>query len=144
MTNTLTGALVGAHFRPPAKLVLECLASGTSLALRAEPLNEYDEFAIAVLVSPSAIPASQHKLLVEELPLCGWDLEELLSQPELHLGYIAASKNKLLKEHPELVGNQVFCQSRELVRWEDCRISLGFGLNGMALVILVATNGEIK
>jgi hypothetical protein len=134
----LCGVLVGMHFRPPAKLVLESLASGTPLSLRAEPTNEYDEWAVAVLVEPAAIPASQHERLASELPGCGWDLQELLGLPELHLGYLASGKNKILQQISGSVANSIFCQAREIISWEECSIRLGFAASGHPLVLLSA------
>jgi hypothetical protein len=50
MTDTLTGLMVGMHFRPPAKAVLEALPVGTTLWLRREPENPYDANAVQVLL----------------------------------------------------------------------------------------------
>lgn len=136
--NTLTGVLVGMHFRPPAKLVLETLASGANLTLEAEPTNEWDEWAVRVSCSPKDIPSSQYIKLRDELPGYGMDLAELLAMPSVWLGYLAASKNKALKNRPDLVSNQVFVLAQEQVSWQDCSITLGFDSNGQPLVILVA------
>lgn len=94
MTNPLTIPLVGAHFRPPAKLVLECLPSGTRLWLEAEIDNPYDPLAIKVLLKPSEIPASQHPRLDEDLPKSGHDLQTLLDSDHVWLGFLARTTQK--------------------------------------------------
>lgn len=141
--TTLTGLLVGMHFRPPAKLILETLKSGTELQLVAEPDNEYDANAIRVFVSLGEVPASQYGRLEAELPGFGWDIETFRQRAEtgesLMLGYIAASKNKALKEDSSLVSNEAFLGAQELVSWSDCSIRLGFAPSGAALVILNAS-----
>lgn len=140
--TSLTGLLVGMHFRPPAKLILETLKSGTPLQLVAEPDNEYDDKAIRVFVNLGEVPESQFARLEAELPGFGWDIDTFRQRAEtgetLMLGYIAASKNKALKEDSLLVSNEVFLGAQELVKWSDCNIRLGFAPSGAALVILSA------
>lgn len=140
--TTITGLLVGMHFRPPAKLILETLKSGTPLQLVAEPDNEYDSNAIRVYVNLGEVPESQHARLEQELPGFGWDIETFWQRAEtgeaLMLGYIAASKNKALREDPSLVSNEAFLGAQELIPWSECSIRLGFAPNGSALVILSA------
>lgn len=140
--NTLTGILVGAHFRPPAKLILECLPSGTPLQLVAEPDNAYDEFAVQVSVNLGHVPDSQHSRLAQELPKYGWDLDEFKTRAEtgecIHLGYLAAGNNKVFKEMAECQANSVFLDAQALTPWAECQITLGFAANGQALVLLKA------
>ena len=140
--TTLTGLLVGMHFRPPAKLILETLKSGTELQLVHEPDNEYDQNAVKVFVRLGEVPESQHVRLEAELPGFGWDIETFKARAEvgeaIMLGYIAASKNKALKEDPLLVSNEAFLSAQELIPWSDCSIRLGFAPSGQALVILSA------
>lgn len=140
--NTLTGVLVGAHFRPPAKLILECLPAGASLQLVAEPDNPYDPQAVQVFTNLGNVPASQHSRLEQDLPKYGWDLDEFLQRADtgetIHLGYIAASKNKILLELSDCVANSVFVAAQEQIQWCDCMITLGFTANGAPLVILRA------
>lgn len=112
----LTSLLVGAHFRPPAKLVLAHLPAGASLVLDPEPSNPYDSNAVRVLVSPTALPESEWPALEAELPEFGSDLDSLLAhgtldsdeidEPMIWLGYIAATGGKpLANARPGLVGN---------------------------------------
>ena len=98
--------LVGAHFRPPAKVVLARLPVGTPLHLHPEPENQYDSDAIAVRVRTADIPEEQWENLRLDLPACGWDLQGLLDLPQVQLGYCASSKNpKTLGTIAGSVGN---------------------------------------
>lgn len=100
MTNTtLTTLLVGAHFHPPAKALLEHLPTGCALQLVPEPDNPYDEsgLAVGVWIAPSAIPESQHAALREALPPMGQDWDQLLAEGEpLQLGHIAKTGGRPL------------------------------------------------
>ena len=86
--------IVGAQFRPPAKALLAALPQGTPLRLQAEPDNEYDSLAVAVWLDSEAIPASCHEELKLHLAGYGFDLEQVLTQPSWHLGFIPANTNK--------------------------------------------------
>ncbi len=66
--SILTSLLVGDHFRPPAKLVLQHLPAGTQLQLELEDDNPYDAEAVRVYVSVLEIPQSQYSALESELP----------------------------------------------------------------------------
>lgn len=88
--------LVGSHFVPPAKLLLEHLPSGTELTLVPEPENPYDEHAIKVVVNAREVPESQRAELGAKLPGAGCDLEELDAQGEWQLGHIAKEGGKPL------------------------------------------------
>lgn len=150
MTNTLTGLLVGMHFRPPAKLVLECLPSGTPLELSHEADNPYDEDAVAVDVQLRHLAPSQRQRLESDLPAMGWSWEQVeeyvaLSRP-LQLGYIGAAKNKEVKalESEGVVANRVFVDAnREVISWAQCTITLGFSAGGKPLVVLRAPDRAI-
>lgn len=140
--NVLTAVLVGMHFRPPAKLILETLPAGAELQLVHEADNPYDGDAVRVYVRLSAVPASQLARLEAELPGFGWSIEEFHQRIELgeafQLGYLAAGKNKVLKGQEELVSNSIFLAAQEQVSWSECQISLGFSPSGLPLVVLRA------
>lgn len=140
--NQLSGLLVGMHFRPPAKLILECLPGGTALQLESDSENPYDAFAVKVLVRAREVPVSQLKRLEDELPAYGWQYEDFLELVEqdktIWLGFLAAEKNKALRAEPQLVPNEVFLKAREQVAWENCQIGLGFSNSGAPLVVLTA------
>jgi hypothetical protein len=103
-----TYPIVGAFYRPPASAILSVLPVGTKLTLRAEPTNEYDPNAIAVYIETSEIKTivaneAAEKLLASEALNSGILLDEILSQPEHHLGYIPkalAAKIKLNSDTP--------------------------------------------
>lgn len=144
MTNSLTGVLVGAHFRPPAKLILECLPSGAPLSLIAEPDNPYDSNAIQVHVKLSSVPESQFPRLQSELSTMGWDfaddfLPKTRSGETLQIGFLASGNNKkAFKDRAECSANSVFLEAQALKPWSECKIVLAFGPDGQALVVLTA------
>jgi len=87
-------AIVGMHFRPPAKAIMAVLPTGAELRLEREPENQYDVNAVKVLVASAAIPKSQHEDLDLQASGFGHSLEEILAEPFWHLGYIAAKPPK--------------------------------------------------
>ena len=80
--------IVGAHFRPPAKAILSSLPQGAALSLVPEPENPFDSNAIAVFVEPKEIPPSEHETLAETAQGMGFTMEDILTAPAWHLGYI--------------------------------------------------------
>jgi hypothetical protein len=86
--------LVGMHFRPPAKAVLEHLPAGAHFELIPEPENPYDEFAIKVLVSPEEVPESEHEALADDMVSYGCDITEFFEGGQFHLGYIGSKPTK--------------------------------------------------
>lgn len=80
--------IVGAHFRPPAKAILASLPAGAALSLVPEPSNPFDSNAIAVFVEPKEIPPSEHETLAETARGMGFTIEDILTAPAWHLGYI--------------------------------------------------------
>lgn len=83
-------AILGAHFRPPAKLIFEYLASDTVLLLEPEPDNPYDANAIKVLLSSSDLPSDPE--FIDNLQSFGHDIEELRSRGTIHLAYIERNR----------------------------------------------------
>lgn len=86
--------LVGMHFRPPAKAILGVLRQGTPLTLEREPGNEYDPQAVKVLLDSAHIPSSQLDELDNQASGFGFSAEQIMAQPQWHLGYIAAKAPK--------------------------------------------------
>lgn len=84
--------LVGAHFRPPAKAILQVLFSGCPLRIVPEPDNPYDANALAVLVATKDIPAGAHEDLASIAAPFGFSLDDILAESEWHLGYIKATE----------------------------------------------------
>jgi len=81
--------LRGAHFRPPAKAIIQSLPTGHPLSLRPEPSNPYDPNAVAVWIDAKTIPDDALEELRYTLPGMGADVESLLEQRFWQLGYIA-------------------------------------------------------
>lgn len=141
MSKTITSLLVGMHFRPPAKQVLECLPSGAELVLSPEPENPYDPDALRVLVWPSAIPAELHSMLDERLQGTGTDIAEFLAMDEpFWLGYVAASGGKpLAKAGMGAEGNKEFLALMAGSPAHSAK--LAFAASGLPLVML-SSQGE--
>lgn len=89
-------AIVGAHFRPPAKDLLQVMATGTPLTLIREPENPYDANAIKVMVATTAIPAAWAEDLAPLLTARGLDWDDIQAEPEWHLGYIPRGEAEVL------------------------------------------------
>jgi hypothetical protein len=132
--KVLSTLLVGMHFRPPAKQMVNCLPSGTLLRLQAEPENPYDPQALQVWVASSLIPESQWEGLIEALQGTGFSLEDLLGQEEWHLGYVARSGGKPLEKAGLAAGNAEFAAA--LAEHPDAMASLGVHLDGAPMVQL--------
>lgn len=91
----LRALVVGMHFRPPAKDVINMLAAGTPVVLMREPENEYDENAVKVVLFDFCEGGAHHdlrKLILDS----GQYGEELFTNP-LHLGYIDSKKTGMAK-----------------------------------------------
>ena len=84
--------IMGAHFRPPAKAILQSLPSDQTLELRPEPSNPYDPNAVGVWIDAAGIPQEALEELSSTLPGQGCDVETLLEQGWWHLGYIPKEK----------------------------------------------------
>lgn len=135
----ITSLLVGAHFRPPAKQVLECLPSGARLLLVPEPENPYDENALQVRVDVGeAVPEGQLDLLSGKLEGTGFDLNELLAGEPIQLGYVAKSGGGPLVKAGLSTGNAEFLaklrgEDGEFVEYE---CTLAFHADGKPMVQL--------
>ena len=136
--KTLISLLVGSHFRPPAKQVLEHLPAGAELTLEPEPSNPYDENAIKVLVDPRLIPESEHPVLAEKLPLTGNDLQDLLAGGLVFLGYVAKSNGKPL-QGTGFEGNEEFHQRALESGWDQGTSVLGFTPEGKPTIKWLGT-----
>lgn len=96
--------IVGAHFHPPAKTLLQFLPLGTPLWLKPEPDNPYDANAIMVGVNgttvETAIPKGQIEDFDAALEGFGFNSEEVFSTHEWHLGYIPRTIAETIKLEP--------------------------------------------
>ncbi len=88
LENSHVAPLVGAHFRPPAKTIIQSLPAAYPLELRPEPTNPYDANAVAVWFDASHLSADAKEELESTLPGSGSNLEDLLSERFWHLGYL--------------------------------------------------------
>lgn len=117
--------IVGAHFRPPAKSILNVLPGGTALKLVPEPTNAYDPNACAVYVESANIPVSVHDDLAIAVEGQGYTLEEILEYPAWHLGYIPRTAAETLA--PQIS--------------EPLDGTLGFNMEGKPTIIMEIDNG---
>lgn len=138
MTDPLMVPLVGAHFRPPAKQLLEHLPAGCELELRAEPENPYDPKAIQVLVLPGAsVPEDQHEALRAKLVGTGYELEELLESPEaIQLGYIADSDGKMCRKEALAGNREIGAMGTEAGGLAELHATLSFDTQGRPAVLV--------
>lgn len=92
--------LVGSHFHPPAKALLEhAIPAGTEVSLVPEPDNPYDPLAVMVLVAKESLRPPEW--FDEILAGFGWSEDDL---PEMiKLGHIAASDGKPLAKAQAMV-----------------------------------------
>jgi hypothetical protein len=91
--------LVGAHFHPPAKLLLQHLRNGTPLRLEREPENPYDSNAIGVWIDI----LSDYDLQLDEGALAGYglDIDEVVNG-HWQLGHVAAKTGEAASLAPLL------------------------------------------
>ena len=134
-TKNYQCALVGMHFRPPARQVLERLRLGTRLELRREPDNAYDPWAVEVWVSPAEIELDEGPFPLDlsfavVLAGAGCDLEELLAQEAIQLGFLGASP-KLIEAGQ--VANRVVAE--EMDSGEVVEAKLTVSLSGKPSVL---------
>lgn len=134
--------LVGMHFRPPAKAILQHLPTGAKVRLEAEPGNQYDPNAIRVLFNGDDLPAAddidQRNAREADFLSQGFSEEEIRQAPEeWQLGYIAKSGGKPLAGKP-WVGNVEVLRDihREAGDFKEHTASLLFGPAGEPLVAI--------
>lgn len=124
--------IVGSHFHPPAKALLESLGTGTALQLVPEPDNPFDPNALRVSVTSetlSALPDATRTALDSALPLFGFTLAEVLARSEWQLGYIPRTAAQALA--PTI--------HRARATWTDMHGPGGFHISG---TLGFAANGQ--
>lgn len=135
--------IVGSHYRPPAKGLLQGLPSGTELWLEPEPDNPFDGNAVKVLISGSTVGQAAElseaikQKLENELSFFGYDLADVVSREEIQLGYVP--KGLAAELAPKLSGQrlagvlsfsptgvpQISVETAELAGcalWRGCRV----------------------
>lgn len=136
MTKTLTSALVGGHFRPPAKQLLALLPSGQALELIPDPENPYDPHALKASLWLNKVDKMLYPSIESGLEGTGFDLEGLLSMEEpLQLGFVAASGGKPLAKAGLTDGNQEFAKA--MAAWPEHVAKLAFAPDGSPRVMLL-------
>lgn len=129
--------LVGAHFRPPAKALIQSLPAAYPLELRPEPSNPYDPNAVAVWLDAKFLSEDAIEELTSTLPGCGHDIEEVLSQRWWHIGYMARAEAAIYQQdigHIILGHNEDADVSGEGFLWTGYPAKLSFDGTGKPLV----------
>jgi hypothetical protein len=137
-SNAFIVPLVGAHFRPPAKVIIQSLPAGYTLELRPEPTNPYDANAVAVWFDASHLPDSAKEELESTLPGSGSNLEDLLEQRFWQLGYLAKEHAAIHQERIGLIiegHNEDAAVSGEGFLWSGFPCKLTFTGAGQPAVI---------
>ena len=132
----LLAPIVGAHFHPPAKLILQILPLNQSLILDPEPDNPYDPDAIKVMVKPTSIkiPEAQAEKIADELISYGSNWEDVMEKDLLHIGYIPKSGAKTARVDGQASpGNIEFLDAMSQPNW---KASLTFSAMGQPFVRL--------
>lgn len=130
--------LVGMHFRPPAKAILQSLPAAYPLELRPEPSNPYDPNAVAVWFDASHLPDEALEELRHTLPGQGSDIESLCDQRFWHIGYIAKGEAAIYQSdiaHIIEGHNEDAAISGEGFLWTGFPCKLGFDGTGKSLVL---------
>ena len=132
-----TAPLVGMHFRPPAKAILQSLPSDYPLELRPEPSNPYDANAVAVWFDASHLSDDAMEELRHTLPGQGSDIDDLCSTRFWHIGYMArqdAAKHQSDIGHLIEGHNEDAAVSGEGFLWTGFPAKLSFDGSGKPLV----------
>jgi hypothetical protein len=143
--NIFICPIVGAYFRPPAKVIMRIMDAGHELVLEPEPENPYDSDAIKVGVRLNTIHVAESDFpdVEEELMRYGatWeDLKkdewgELVEDPVMHLGYVPRSGAKTAKiDGDPSLGNK---EIMNVIRQPDWKATLTFSPAGQPLVQIV-------
>lgn len=112
--------LVGMHFRPPAKALIQSLPSGYPLELRPEPSNPYDPNAVAVWLDARFLNDDAIDELTSTLPGMGHDIEELLATRWWQLGYMAREEAAIYQ--PE-IGPLVYAMAENAMENDQPHVS---------------------
>lgn len=135
--TTHSAPLVGMHFRPPAKALLQALPASHPLELRPEPTNPYDANAVAVWLDAQTLSDDALEELRHTLPPMGCDLDELFEKQFWQLGYMAKGNAEI--HHAPIAlriegHNTESAVSGEGFLWNGFPAKLGFDGAGKPLV----------
>ena len=129
--------LVGTHFHPPAKQVLQALRAGVALSLVPEPDNPYDPNAVRVeVVVSETLLIQDFGRFCDALDGTGFDPHDVASGHEpMHLGYIPRSGARTAQGGPG---------TEEVLGWlsenPTLATTLAFDQNGFPCVLIGATS----
>lgn len=115
-----THLIVGAHFRPPAKAILQILPSGCPLYIVPEPTNEFDPNALKVEVMTSDLPTGIDADLTSLAAGFGFDAAMIRERERWHLGYIPRKGAEHIKLASKTLGALTFSSDgKPSVSWKD-------------------------
>lgn len=127
--------LVGIHFNPPAKALLQFLPQGCALRLEFEPENPYDENAIKCWAPSGSIDAELDPSLEALTMGMGYSAQDIREAEWWVLGHVAANGGKPLLKAGLLKGN---LEVGEAMRSGEAKFSLGFAGDGSPLIMVGA------
>lgn len=123
-----TAPIVGMHFRPPARTVIDILPGLTPLRLVREPENPYDSNAVAVYLEewPAGVKETLEEMINSRLEgeIAEWNADVLMLP--FHLGYIA-NNEKTGGRHADTIASHLDAVGETALGAE-----LTFGADGKA------------
>lgn len=115
-----THLIVGAHFRPPAKAILQILPSGCPLLVIPEPTNEYDPNALQVVVETKSLPDGIDSDLTSLAAGFGFDAAMIRERDQWHLGYVPRKDAENIRLGGETPATLTFSSDgKPSVTWKD-------------------------
>lgn len=115
-----THLIVGAHFRPPAKAILQILPANCPLYIVPEPTNEYDPNALKVEVLTRDLPDGIDAELTALAAGYGFDAAMIRERDRWHLGYVPRKDAESIKLSGETLGHLTFTgDGKPSVSWKD-------------------------
>lgn len=124
--------LITGGFRPPGKQIVQFLPAGAQLTLKPEYDNPYDDGAIQVFCSGSAVPQDLWPQADDSMTGTGFDMAEL-AVAEICLGYVARTGGRPLAG-TSLPGNAEFKPIVDSGQAYSC--TLAFAPDGKPMVAL--------
>jgi len=100
--------IVGMFYRKPAQAIIDCIPIGTHIYAYAEPSNEVDPNAIAILIDSEHIPEQCHDSLDIKLANYGMEIGDIMGEPTWHLGYIPKGLAAMLKNSGDVQDNIIY------------------------------------
>lgn len=136
--------LVGIHYNRPAKVLLASMIQDTTVELRREPENPYDEHAVAVYVDQQLLDVFLLEQLVGDLEASGYTLRDVVRQPKWKLGHMGASGGKPLLKAMRETGTSLL-GNRDLLAAYDGDLPVAKCHQGMdGTITLRIEDGEAK